>query len=145
MNEGHAIGGIETVLLVDDEKALRSIGKRVLAAKGYIVLTAEDGPEALRVLERHGRPVDLLITDVVLPGMSGPELAKRIGELNLARRTLFVSGYGQDAIVDYGVPAEGLEFLPKPFSPESLLRKTREVLDGPADGKSRTVRRRAGK
>lgn len=84
-------------------------------------------------MERHGKPVDLLLTDVVMPGMSGRELAQKIVGKKMARRFLFVSGYTDDAIVQHGVLEPGLAFLYKPFTPDALLRKLREVLDGPAD------------
>ncbi|HQT95594.1 MAG TPA: ATP-binding protein [Thermoanaerobaculaceae bacterium] len=127
------LGGNETVLLVEDEEIIRRLGARILTANGYAVLMAADGQEALNELARHGKPVELLITDVVMPGMNGRELAHEIAKKGLARRTLFVSGYTDDAIVHHGVLEPGLAFLYKPFSPDSLLRKLREVLDGPAD------------
>ncbi|MDD5303105.1 MAG: transporter substrate-binding domain-containing protein [Elusimicrobia bacterium] len=125
--------GHETVLVVEDEGAILRLMERALIATGYTVLTAADGREALKVLERHAKPVDLLVTDVVMPGMSGRELAQEIARRNMARRTLFISGYTDDAIVRHGVLEPGLAFLYKPFSPAALLRKLREVLDGPAD------------
>src|SRR5581483_3380888 len=115
--------GTGTVLLVEDEDDLRRLGARILRSSGYIVLIAADGQEALKVLKQHANPVDLLITDVVMPGMSGRELARTIAKMNLARRTLFVSGYTDDAIVKHGVLDPGLAFLYKPFAPEALLRK----------------------
>jgi len=125
--------GNETILLVEDEGLLRDLGKRTLAANGYTVLIAAKGQEALEVLERHGRPVDLLVTDVMLPGMSGRELAQTIAKKRLAHRTLFVSGHADDAIVQHGVLDAGLAFLYKPFSPNAFLRKLRKVLDGPVE------------
>ena len=125
--------GKETVLFVEDEETVLNLAKRSLTGSGYTVLTAADGPQALAELERHGRPVDLLVTDVVMPGMSGRDLARQIALKNMARRTLFISGYTDDAIVRHGVLEPGLAFLYKPFSPRALLEKLREVLDGPAD------------
>ncbi len=84
-------------------------------------------------MQRRGRPVDLLITDVVMPGMSGRELARALAAKKMVRRTLFVSGYTDDAIVRQGILEPGLAFLYKPFSPNEILLKLREVLDGPAD------------
>ena len=124
--------GNETVLLVEDEDTIRRIGARALTASGYIVLIAADGHEALKVLERHGKAADLLITDVVMPGMSGRELAQAIASKNMARRTLFMSGFTDDAIVKHGVLEPGLAFMYKPFLPDALLCKMREILDGPA-------------
>jgi PAS domain S-box-containing protein len=125
--------GHETVLLTEDDDILRRVGERILVEDGYTVLTAADGQEALKMLEQHAKPVDLLVTDVVMPGMNGRELAREIARRNLAPRTLFISGYTDDSIVRHGVLEPGLAFLYKPFSPEGLLRKLREVLDGPAD------------
>jgi CheY-like chemotaxis protein len=124
--------GNETVLLVEDEEMVRNLATRVLTANGYFVLSAANGPEALALLARHGKPVDVLVTDVVMPGMSGRDLSKEIAKKNFAHRTLFISGYTDDAIVHHGVLEPGLAFLNKPFTLESLLRKLREVLDGPA-------------
>jgi CheY-like chemotaxis protein len=132
-DEGRLVRGHETILLVEDEEIVRRLGERVLTANGYTVLTAVNGSEALKVLERHAKPVDLLVTDVVMPGMSGRELARALASKDMVRRTLFVSGYTDDAIVRHGVLEPGLAFLYKPFSPDVLLRKLREVLDGPAD------------
>lgn len=125
--------GNETILFVDDEDVLRRLGARALAASGYTVLVAANGMEARKVIERHGKPVDLVVTDVVMPGMSGREIAREISGKRMSGRTLYVSGYTDDAIVRHGVLEPGLAFLSKPFSPEVLLRKVREVLDGPPD------------
>ena len=132
-NMGSPVRGRETVLLVEDEDILLRLGARGLAANGYTVLTAASGGEALAVLERHGKPVDLLITDVVMPVMNGHELAKEVERRKMARRTLYMSGYTDSAIVRHGVLEPGVAFLYKPFSPQLLLGKIREVLDGPAD------------
>jgi len=125
--------GSETILFVEDEELLRRLGARILASCGYKVLTAADGEDALRALERHGRAVDVLITDVVMPGMSGRDLGREIARRELAGRTLYISGYTDDAIVRHGVLETGLAFMYKPFSPDTLARKVREVLDGPPD------------
>jgi CheY-like chemotaxis protein len=132
-DESVALSGSETILLVEDEEVIRGLGVRILTANGYTVLTAANGREALNALERRGTPVDLLMTDVVMPGMSGRELAREIAKKSLARRTLFVSGYTDDAILRHGVLDPGVAFLNKPFTADSLLRKLRAVLDGPAD------------
>jgi two-component system cell cycle sensor histidine kinase/response regulator CckA len=125
------IRGCETILLVEDEEGIRQLGERILSGNGYTVMTAASGAEGLKALERYGRPVDLVITDVVMPGMSGREMAREISRKNMSRRTLYISGYTDDAIVQHGVLEPGLSFLYKPFSAASLLRKMREVLDGP--------------
>lgn len=127
------VKGLETILLVEDEESLRRLGKRVLESSGYTVLTAAGGPEALKALEQHGKPVDLLVTDVVMPGMSGRDLAREIARRNMAARTLYMSGYTDDAIVKHGVLEPGLAFIYKPFSVDGLLLKVRTVLDAPAD------------
>jgi len=125
------VRGRETVLLVEDEEVIRRLAERALTGAGYTVLTAADGREALKALEQRGQPVDLLLTDVVMPGMNGRQLAHEVALRKMAPRTLFVSGYTDDAIVRLGMLQPGLAFLHKPFSPEALLRKMREVLDGP--------------
>ena len=137
MEAGKAVPGVtkgsETILLVEDEEDLRHIGKRVMEEAGYSVIVAAGGDEALKTLELHGKPVDLLVTDVVMPGMSGRDLAKEVARRKLAKRTLYMSGYTDDAIVEHGVLEPGLAFIYKPFSFESMSAKVREVLDGPED------------
>ncbi|HNW45140.1 MAG TPA: response regulator [Elusimicrobiales bacterium] len=122
-----------TVLLVEDEESLRRIGTRVLTAAGYTVIAAAGGPEALQALQRRGRPADLLVTDVIMPGMSGRDLARELARRGLVRRTLYMSGYTDDAIVKHGVLEPGIAFIYKPFTIEGFTRKLREVLDGPED------------
>ena len=132
-DQGVFLKGTETVLLVEDEDSLRRLGERLLLMSGYTVISAAGGKEALEAAERHGRPVDLLLTDVVMPGMSGRELALELARRKLARRTLYMSGYTDDAIVRHGVLEPGLAFIYKPFTVEALSAKLRQVLDGPAD------------
>jgi PAS domain S-box-containing protein len=119
----------ETILVVEDEDAVRRIAERILTAAGYIVLTAANGVEAITVLERHGRVVDLLLTDVVMPIMNGRDLAHKVAELCPDARILFMSGYTDDAIVDHGVLEPGVQFIEKPFNVLGLQLKVREVLD----------------
>jgi two-component system, cell cycle sensor histidine kinase and response regulator CckA len=121
--------GSETVLVVEDDQAVLGLARRSLEAEGYTVLAAADGPDALRLVERHGGPIHLLVTDVVMPGMSGRELAAQIGARRIGVRVLFMSGYPGDAVVHGGALAPGSAFLQKPFGPERLARKVREVLD----------------
>lgn len=128
-----SLSGTETVLLVEDDQMLRRLGERLLRESGYTVLAAADGLDALQALERHGRPVDLLITDVVMPGMNGRELALEVARRALAARTLYMSGYTDEAIAKHGVLEPGLAFIYKPFTAEGLALKLREVLEGPAD------------
>ncbi len=121
--------GWETVLLVEDEAALRTMVRRVLESNGYRVLEARHGDDALQVVEQHVGPVHLLLTDVVMPGMSGRELAEHLTSQHRGLKVLFMSGYTDDAIVHHGVLHPGAAFLQKPFTPEGMVRRVREVLD----------------
>lgn len=125
--------GTETILFVEDDDSLRRLGERQLRASGYTVISAADGKEALEAADRHGKPVDLLMTDVVMPGMSGRELAAELARRKFMPRTLFMSGYTDDSMVKHGVLEPGIAFLYKPFTLEALSAKIREVLDGPAE------------
>ena len=123
--------GSETILLVEDEAVVRELTVQILESDGYQVLEAMDGTEALSVADEHGAPIDLLLTDVLMPRMNGKELADKLRAQHPGLRVLFMSGY-DDGQVD-GVEAESRDtgFLPKPFSTEVLRRKVRGVLDGP--------------
>ena len=124
--------GSETVLLVEDEAPVRDLAVRVLESCGYQVLAAGDGLEALQIGEQHDGPVHLLLTDVVLPQMSGVELAEQLQSARPEMRVLYMSGYTDDAIAQHGVLAPGVSFLPKPFTIEDLTQKVREVLEAKA-------------
>jgi two-component system cell cycle sensor histidine kinase/response regulator CckA len=124
-----AAWGTETLLLVEDESQGRELARDILQAQGYQVLTARDGVEALQVAEAHEGPIHLLLTDVVMPRLSGKALADRLLLARPEMRVLFISGYTDNAIVHHGVLAEGIHFLSKPFELEALARKVREVLD----------------
>jgi two-component system, cell cycle sensor histidine kinase and response regulator CckA len=121
--------GRETVLLVEDEAGVRNLSKFVLEANGYTVLEAGHGEEALIVAERHAGAIHLLVTDVVMPGMSGRQLANSLCQVRPATRVLFMSGYTDEAVLRHGVIDASPAFLQKPFSPIGLARKVREVLD----------------
>jgi len=119
----------ETVLLVEDEESVRQLVRETLEAKGYKVLEADHGTAALEIAERHDGPIDILITDVVMPGMNGREVSAQLCAAHPKTRVLYLSGYAEDAIVHEGVLDPGASFLQKPFSLHSLARKVREVLD----------------
>jgi len=127
--------GSETVLLVEDDEMVRTLTRRMLEARGYTVLSASRGEDALGVVERHDGPIDLLVTDVVMPGMSGRAVAQRLLELRPGLKVLYLSGYTDDAIVRHGMLEPGIAFLQKPFSADALARKVREVLDARPAGK----------
>jgi CheY-like chemotaxis protein len=125
--------GAETVLVVDDAEGLRALARRLLQPQGYTVLVAASAEEAFRLFEQDAS-IDVLLTDVVMPGTSGPEMTKRMVERRPALKVIYMSGYTEDAIVQHGVLTPGIAFLHKPFTAETLGRKIREVLDreGPA-------------
>jgi DNA-binding NtrC family response regulator len=104
--------------------------ERILAKNGYRVIKAGNGREAIAAIGRFSERIDMLVTDVVMPGMNGSELADRIAVMRPGVKVLFVSGYTQDAIGNKGVIGDEIAFLEKPFAPDALLRKVREVLDG---------------
>jgi CheY-like chemotaxis protein len=124
-------GGNETILLVEDEDAVRSLACAALRREGYTVLDARSGDEALLLLEHHLERIDLLLTDVVMPGMSGRDLGHRLGQLLPGIRVLYMSGYTNIAMVHHGVLPPSTAFLQKPFTPDTLGRMVRQVLDGP--------------
>jgi CheY-like chemotaxis protein len=118
-------------LLVEDEGIVRELIRTLLQSNGYTVLEASNGGEALLVCQQHPGPIHLLITDVVMPHMGGPELAERLALLRPGLKALYISGYTDQAIVHHGVLEPGLAFLQKPFTPAALRRKVREILDAP--------------
>src|SRR6267143_1387894 len=125
-----ALGGTETILLAEDEAAVRNLARRVLEKHGYKLLLAATGRDGVQVAQQHGGPIDLLVTDVVMPEMGGRELAQRLTARQPGLKVLFLSGYTDDAIVHHGVLYAGVAFLQKPFKPDDLVRKIRAVLDG---------------
>jgi signal transduction histidine kinase/ActR/RegA family two-component response regulator len=124
-------GGSETILLVEDDPKVREVALRALRERGYRVLEAGTGWEALRAAESPGEAIALLLADVVMPHMGGRELVERVKSLRPDIRVLYTSGYAEQAIVHQGMLDPGVAFLPKPFDPTSLARKVREVLDAP--------------
>ena len=125
-----ALQGSETILLVEDETEVRDLVRRALVRFGYTVLEAVGAAEAQDLCARHGGAIQLLLTDVVLPGLGGAELAAQITGRRPDCRVLYMSGYTDDAIAHQGVLAPGTWFIEKPFTPQALARKVREVLEG---------------
>jgi two-component system, cell cycle sensor histidine kinase and response regulator CckA len=123
--------GTETILLAEDEPALRELTREVLEEHGYTVIVAGSGDGALKRAGTYPGAIDLLLTDVVMPRLSGRELAERLARLRPGLRVIFMSGYTDDAVVRHGVLVPSTAFIQKPFGPESLLAKIREVLDRP--------------
>jgi PAS domain S-box-containing protein len=126
--------GTETILFVEDEKQVRELVSQVLTRLGYTVLVAPDGASALEIARERGAALDLLLTDVVMPHMSGPEVYSRVAALVPDIGVLYVSGYTGDAVLRHGITEEGMPFLQKPFTALALSRKVREVLDDRGGG-----------
>jgi two-component system cell cycle sensor histidine kinase/response regulator CckA len=117
-----------TVLLADDEDGVRALAREVLTSAGYVILEAADGAEALRRAEGHAGRIDLLVSDVEMPGLGGRELAERLLARDPSLRVLYLSGHTEDELVRQGVSSATVHFLPKPFSPAALAEKVRQVL-----------------
>jgi two-component system cell cycle sensor histidine kinase/response regulator CckA len=124
-----AATGTETLLLVEDEEGVRMLTRQVLQSYGYKVLDACDGAQAIRSAQQHQGPIDLVVSDVVMPGMGGRQLTERLAALRPAIKVLYLSGYTDDAVVRHGVLTAQTHFLQKPFTPAALANKVREVLD----------------
>jgi two-component system cell cycle sensor histidine kinase/response regulator CckA len=125
--------GTETILLVEDEEGVRALTRQVLIGSGYTVLEAADGEHAIRMAAEHRGTIDLLITDVVMPGVGGRVVAEQVVLQHPESRVLYVSGYTDDAVIRHGVLGNGINFLQKPFSPVLLAVKVRELLDAPLE------------
>ncbi len=123
-----AATGTETILVVEDEASLRTLSHRILGSAGYTVLTASDGADALAQMERHDGPIHLVLTDLMMPGLSGRELGERVRALHPGVKVMFTSGYAEEVGLQEGVP-EGSRFIAKPFSAEQLRAAVREALD----------------
>jgi two-component system cell cycle sensor histidine kinase/response regulator CckA len=124
--------GAETLLVVEDEEDVRGLARDVLVEGGYTVLVAATAEDAVRICEEHESPISLLLSDVVMPKVSGPQLAQRLVDLRPELHVLYMSGYTDEAIVHHGVLQPGTAFIEKPFTPEDLCGKVRDVLDAAA-------------
>jgi CheY-like chemotaxis protein len=123
-------GGSETILVVEDEEAVRAYAVRVLSEQGYSVLEASSGAKALDIAAAQVGPIALLITDVVMPGLQGQQLAKQLRAIRPEMRVLYVSGFTETSVVQQDVAGDGVAFLPKPYTAESLALAVRHLLDG---------------
>jgi DNA-binding response OmpR family regulator len=124
---GNTISGDETVLLVEDDEQVRALAQAVLERSGYRVLAANGGEEALRVERDWSAPIHVLVTDVVMPRMSGRQLAERLCRFRPCMRVLFMSGYADDKVMPHGVLQAGIHLLHKPLTPDALARKVRAL------------------
>jgi len=122
------VGGSETILVVEDNDAARVLAQRVLEHAGYRIIVAANGEDALELIRDTSQPIQLVVTDVIMPGITGPELARRIEQTHPGVRILFTSGYADDAIIRHGVLEPGARFIQKPYTPIALTRKVREAL-----------------
>ncbi|MDQ6704633.1 MAG: response regulator [Acidobacteriota bacterium] len=123
--------GVATILVVDDEPEIRKLVSAMLTRSGYKLLMSDSGDNALKIFKKNDVPIDLLLTDVVAPGMSGPMLADQLTEIQPSLRVLFMSGYDQSQVVRKYVVERGFALLIKPFTVEQLEAKVAEVLSGP--------------
>jgi two-component system, cell cycle sensor histidine kinase and response regulator CckA len=122
--------GTETLLIVENESAIRNLLQMALRRSGYTVLAAESGHEALELVRNHAGAIHLLITDVMMPDMDGPELVRQLSAIRPDTRALFMSGYMDDSLADRAILSANTNFIQKPFSPTTIAQKVREILDG---------------
>ncbi len=125
----NATGGSETVLVVEDDRIVLNLVERILKEQGYDVHSASDGEEALEIAKKIGEGLDILVTDVVMPGMNGRELHRRVTEFCPKVMVLFMSGYTDNVIIHKGFVDDGVKFLQKPFTVRELADKIREALE----------------
>jgi CheY-like chemotaxis protein len=121
--------GSETLLLVEDEDAVRALARHILRSCGYTLLEARDGLEAIRVAQNHDGPIHLVVSDVVMPHLGGRQLAERLAGVHPGLKMLFLSGYTDDTVIRHGILEAEVAFLQKPFTPTALAQKVRAVLD----------------
>jgi CheY-like chemotaxis protein len=126
--------GEGTILVVEDDDAVRRMTREFLKISGYTVLEARSGADAIHFMERRERPIDLVLTDVLMPGMKGRELVERLSKLRAGIKVLYMSAYTEDAAINIGVLSPGTAFIEKPFSPDDLANKVREVMNATGDG-----------
>lgn len=126
--------GRETVLVVEDDEAVRELAREILEKTGYTVLEARHGVEALLISDRHTGPIQLLLTDVIMPQLNGRGLAQRLTSLRPDIKVLYMSGYTTKDLISHGMLDAGVAFLQKPFTPDGLALKVRQVLDAPRQG-----------
>ncbi len=132
-------GGTETILLVEDEQSVRAVTREILRSSGYEVISARNGLEALEKIDEHPRPIDLLLTDVVMPKMKGPELAQSVLDRFPGIKIIYMSGYNEESILGRRIGEDGSILIQKPFTPQDLSRRVREVLDGRAVSEPATL------
>jgi CheY-like chemotaxis protein len=122
--------GTETILVAEDEEQLRTVVRRTLEQQGYAVLVARSGAEAIDLSRKHAGTIDLLLTDLVMSGLNGRELAEQLAPLRPSMKVLYMSGYTENVLADHDLDDPRIAFVAKPFTPEALLRKVRETIDG---------------
>ena len=126
--ETPALGGSETILVVEDQEDVRALAVEVLKSYGYHVLSASGGADALRLAEEYAGPIHLLLTDVMMPGMTGRDLAEQLSPSRPGMKILYISGYGERVVVHHGILDPGIEYLPKPFEADALAAKIRTLI-----------------